>query len=501
MSSPWLHAGRGPRFESLQADAAHDAVVLGGGVGGVCAALALQTEGLDVALVEQAVVGAGATGHTTAKVSSLQATKYSRLTKRRGAEAASAYAAVNEAGLQEIRRLADELGIDCELRTRPNYVYAEDGEERKLLEAEAEAARAAGLPVELIESAPLPFATEGALRLDEQAELHPIKFLDGLVDAFVTRGGVVFEGTRALQLRGTSPCRVETDRGTITAPIVVVATHFPFPDRALLFTRMHPERSYSIAVETDADPPPGMFINASDPVRSIRSHRFGSRELLLVGGEGHKTGQGGSTTERYERLRDFATENFEVGEVVNRWSTQDNITVDGAPYIGRLTPFSAGVLVTTGYAKWGLALAAGTAPLLADLAAGRDNALAGHFDPNRFPGLRSIPEVAREGADFSLRLVGDRIRNRSSLEGRGLEPGEGQIVGHGAGQLAVSRGESGEVRALSARCTHLGCIVAWNDAEQSWDCPCHGSRFAPDGTVLQGPAVHDLEPALAPETD
>ena len=469
--------------------------MLGAGIGGVCSALALQGEGIDVALVEQTFVGAGATGHTTAKLSSLQATKYSRLSQRRGAEAASAYATVNETGLAEIRRLAEELDIDCDLRARPNFVYAEDAKQRDQIEAEAEAARDAGLPVELVEDVPLPFATEGGLRLDDQAEFHPVKFLDGVVDAFVARGGVVFEETRALRLRGTSPCRVETDRGTITAPLVVVATHFPFPDRALLFARMHPERSYSIAVEIEGDPPPGMFINASSPVRSIRSHRFGSRELLLVGGEGHKTGQGGPTTERYERLADFAADHFDAGKVVNMWSTQDNISVDGAPYIGQLTPFSSGVFVTTGYAKWGLALAAGSAPLLADLAAGRDNPLAEHFDPNRLPPVRSIPEVAKEGTDFSLRLVGDRIRNRGEPNIGELEPGEGKVVADGIRQLAVSRDFDGTLNKVSARCTHLGCIVAWNDAEKSWDCPCHGSRFAADGTVLQGPAVSDLEPA------
>lgn len=492
-ASLWLEPGRVPRFEPLSGPARADAVVLGAGITGLCTALALQSEGMSVIVVEQQWVGAGATGLTTAKLSSLQGTRYSRLRSHRGEEAAFAYATANEHGLAEIRRLADQHAIECDLRERPNYVYAEDEKDRSSLENELEAAREAGLPVEWVEDVPLPFETNGGLRLDGQAEFHPVKFLDGLADAFTAAGGVIHEQTRAVGYSGSGKgkCRVETDRGALSTGLIVLASHFPFADRGLLFARMHPERSYSLAVQIDGDPPPGMFINAGSPVRSIRSHPHGGTELLLVGGEGHKVGQGGSTEKRYETLRGFAAKHFAMRSVDFQWSTQDNVTIDGAPYVGRL-PGARGVLVATGYGKWGLAMAPAAAEALAALAAGRESPVSEYFDPRRLPAPRSMLEMAREGSDFSLRFAGDRIVRGVGADADELGPGEGAIVRAGRRQLAVSRADDGTLSVLSARCPHLGCIVSWNDAERSWDCPCHGSRFAADGRLLQGPAVDDL---------
>ncbi len=267
----------------------------------------------------------------------------------------------------------------------------------------------------------------------------------------------------------------------------------PFPDRALLFARMHPERSYSLAIRIDGDPPPGMFINAGDPTRSIRSHPLGGEELLLIGGEGHKVGQGGSTLSRYERLRDFAVERFPVRSVKYRWSTQDNMSVDASPYIGRLTPRSRGALTATGYGKWGLAMGVAAAGMLCDAVVERENGLAPFFDPNRPPSLRALPELAIENGNAGLHFAADRLTKRARESSLDLAPGEGQVVSRGGRQLGVARSKRGTIQVVSARCTHLGCIVSWNDAEQSWDCPCHGSRFGLDGSILQGPAVQPLK--------
>ena len=469
--------------------------MLGAGITGLCTALAMAREGLGVAVVEHRRIGSGATGLTTAKLSSLQGTRYSRISSRRGEDVAAAYAKANEDGLAEIRRLVEENSIECDLRDRPNYVYADDPGERDSLEQEAEAARAAGLAVEWVDDVPLPFATAGGLRLDGQAEFHPVKFIEGIARAFTAAGGTIFEQTRATAVSGSDPCEVETDRGPISAPFVVLATHYPFTDRALFFTRMHAERSYSLAVEIDGDPPPGMFINAGSPTRSIRSHPFGSKELLLVGGDGHKAGQGTPTARHYDALRAFAERHFSMRSIEYRWSTQDNISVDGAPYIGRLVPRRDDLLVATGYGKWGLAIAPIAGQILARIAVGREQAGDDAFDPRRIPPARSLPEIAREGADFTFRLVGDRVAQGLVTNAETVPKGEGRIVRDGHRQLAVSRSQDGELSILSARCPHMGCIVAWNDAEGSWDCPCHGSRFDARGKLLHGPAVDDLKPA------
>ena len=361
-----------------------------------------------------------------------------------------------------------------------------------------EAALAAGLNASFVSQVPLPFPTAGAIRVDNQAEFHPQKFLVGLAAALERGGARIFEDTRALRLRDGAPCRVETTGGGVTADHVVVATHFPFPDRGLFFARVHAERSYCVAAPLTGPPPEGMFISASSPTRSLRFHPVAGREVVIVGGEGHKVGQGGPTSPRYEALEEFTREHFDAGEVAYRWSAQDNYSADGAPLVGRITPRSRGSYTATGYRKWGLAMAAAAAEMLTDAIAGRDSPWRDFFDSNRLTPFSSAKPLVKENANVGFHFFADRLTRRSGDTADDLAPGEGKVVSRHGRQVAVSRDDDGKVHAVSARCTHLGCILAWNDAERSWDCPCHASRFAADGSVLQGPAVHPLEGRPAP---
>ena len=474
----------------LEADREVEVAVLGGGITGVLCAMLLADEGVEVGLVEANVLGGGVTGHTTAKLTSLHRLMYADLVSSAGEAKARAHGSANQAGITTIERLAGELGIDCDLRRRDHLTYALDDEQRERVRAEAEAAQALGLPAAFQESAGLPFPTTGAVRFGEQAEFHPRKFVLGVGRALGERGVELFEHTPALSVSDGSPCRVRTPRGTLSAKKVVVATHHPFLDRGLYFARMHPERSYSIAVSLNSAAPEGMYIGAGEPTRSLRSHPVDDGELLIVGGEGHKVGHGGDTREHYAALEAFAREHFDVTGVPFRWSSQDNMPADGLPFVGRLWPLSRHLYVATGFRKWGLAQAAPAAELLRDLIAGRDNPLREVYGPQRIE-VRGAPSLAKENADVALRFFGDRIVNRapaSSPPG----PGEGRIVSRRGRQVALARDDDGTLHAVSARCTHLGCILAWNAAERSWDCPCHGSRFAVDGDVLQGPAVTPL---------
>jgi Rieske Fe-S protein len=276
---------------------------------------------------------------------------------------------------------------------------------------------------------------------------------------------------------------------------VVVATHFPFLDRGLFFARMHPERSYVVAARVAGALPQGMYLSSDRPSHSLRAHPDGDAELLLVGGESHKTGKG-HASERYSALEDWARERFAVESVEYRWATQDNMPADGMPFVGRLTPRSKRVLVATGFRKWGLANGTAAARMIADSILGRRNAWAHAFDPQRANVAAAAPSLLKENADVAFHFFADRLAKRSAADG--LAPGEGRVTGAGLGQRALYKDEDGRVHSLSARCTHLGCIVSWNDAERTWDCPCHGSRFAADGAVIQGPAVHPLPARPAP---
>jgi glycine/D-amino acid oxidase-like deaminating enzyme/nitrite reductase/ring-hydroxylating ferredoxin subunit len=438
-------------------------------------------------------VGAGATGYTTAKLSSLHGLTYAKLLDHHGEELARLYGQANEAGIARIAALVEETGTACELRRKPNFTYAEAGEDQRSIEAEVAAARRLGLPASYVERLDLPFPVAAAVRFDNQAELHPVKYLAGLSAAVREAGAQAFEGTMAVSVSEGSPCRVRTAHGrTVSADQVIVATHVPFLDRGLFFARTHPERSYVLAAKAGGELPAGMYLSTESPAHSIRAHALDDgRRFLLIGGESHKTGQA-DALERYRRLAEYARARFGVEKLDYHWATQDNMPVDGVPYVGRLHPRARGLYVATGYRKWGLAMGTAAAMMLADAVSGRDNPWRELFEPNRLRLRAAAPSFLKENVNVGLHFVADRLLRRSSA--RDLGPGEGRIVGAGLGQRALYRDEDGHLHSLSARCTHLGCIVAWNAAERSWDCGCHGSRFSRTGEVIQGPAVHPLPP-------
>jgi glycine/D-amino acid oxidase-like deaminating enzyme/nitrite reductase/ring-hydroxylating ferredoxin subunit len=478
VSSLWFQDSTRPRRAPLDRDLTVDVAVLGAGIVGLTTALLAERQGARVAVLEARRVGAGASGYNTAKLSSLHGLTYSKLSGGLGSDAARTYGAANEAGIARVFELAEELGIDCDLRRKPNYTYAESGSDLDELREEVEVARGLGLPASYVEELDLPFPVAGAVRFDDQAEFHPVKYLDGIAAALQ---GPLHEGTMATGVHGG---RVRTAAGaTLTAEHVVVATHLPFLDRGLYFARCHPERSYVVAGRT-SDAPAGMYLSTEQPAHSIRAHG----EWLLVGGESHKTGQA-DAAERYARLEAWARERFGI-EPELRWATQDQMPVDGVPYVGRHDPLSSRVWVATGFRKWGLAMGTAAAELLAAQIAGRAHPWAELFDPQRLRPRASATSLVKENANVALRFFGDRLVKRGSVDE--IAAGEGRIVGSGLGQRAAYRDEDGTLHELSARCTHLGCIVNWNSAERTWDCPCHGSRFAATGEVIEGPAVGPL---------
>ena len=486
LASLWLETvERAPR-PALREDVHADVCVVGGGITGLSAALELTRSGASVVLIEGRFIGAGATGYTTAKLSSLHGLTYARLERTLGQDAARIYGQANQRGIER----AFELGIDCDLGRKPNFTYAGSAEDREAIEAEVAAAHRAGLPASLVEQTDLPFPIAAAVRFADQAEFHPLEFLNGLASALEAARGRLYEGTLATSVDAGAPCRVRTDGGrTVTAGHVVVATHLPFLDRGLYFARCHPERSYVVAAPYEGDSAGGgMYLSTESPAHSIRTHARNGRTWLLVGGESHKTGQA-DAGERYERLERWARERFGVDPEL-RWATQDQMPADGVPYIGPVDPISKNVYVATGFRKWGLALGIAAAELLAAWVEGRDHPWRELYDPRRVRLRAAAGSLLKENANVALRFFGDRIVKRASVDS--IPRGEGRVVGTGVTQRAVYRDEDGALHALSARCTHLGCTVNRNAGDRTWDCPCHGSRFGPRGEVVMGPAVSGL---------
>jgi glycine/D-amino acid oxidase-like deaminating enzyme/nitrite reductase/ring-hydroxylating ferredoxin subunit len=487
-TSLWLDTTPETNFPTLQNGLTVDVAIIGGGLAGLTAATLLKAEGKTVAVLEAGRIVQGVSGYTTAKVTSQHNLIYDDLTRHFGEEKARAYAEANQAAIEQIANLVQDKQIDCDFTRTEAYTYTEADDEADHIRAEAEAALKLGLPATFTDKTPLPFAVKAAVRFDNQAQFHPRKYSLALAQDIPGAGSYIFEDTRVVKVEEGEPCAVTTEQGTIAVRSVIVASHFPFNDKMLYAFRLHSHRSYVVAVRVKEPVPRGMFIS-TEPSYSVRSYPSSGSDLLLVGGEGHKTGQGDDTVARYQRLEQWARQRFAVQSVEYRWSTQDNRTIDGVPYIGRYGPNSRHLYVATGFGGWGMTNSTVAGILLRDLILERENSWSEVFDPNR-ANLTGVPDLIGQAGDIVKHFVGDRMTDETPDS---IAPGEGKIVNSEHGGVAMYKAEDGTVSTLSPACTHMGCFVQWNPAEKSWDCPCHGSRFAADGKVLHGPAIKDLE--------
>jgi glycine/D-amino acid oxidase-like deaminating enzyme/nitrite reductase/ring-hydroxylating ferredoxin subunit len=497
----WFSTTPRTSYPPLDGDRTAEVVVVGGGIAGLSAALELAEAGRETLLVEKDRIVEGTTGHTTAKVTSLHGLVYQRLRRTLGTDAARRYGEVNQAAVETVAERAAASDVDCDFRRLSAYTYAPSDEHREDVRTEARTADTLGLPAAFVESTSLPYSTAGAVEFAEQAQFDPRKYCLALADRFEAAGGEIYERTTVSGLDGGDPCRVETDRGAVTAERIVVTTHFPLKDRAGFFARMRPKHSYLLALRPadESEVPDGMFYDPSEPYRSVRPYERDGEQYVLVGGENHKTGQA-DAAERYERLAAFACERFDVASIDYRWSTQDYVTHDRVPYVGPMGPTTDGVFVATGFGGWGMTNGTVAGGLLAALVAGRDHPARDLYSPRRIAtALSPLRDLVAENVDNAARFATGRFdaERREAIEH--LDAGEGVVLRSGVRPLAVSRDESGELHVMSAVCPHMNCIVDWNAAENSWDCPCHGSRFDSDGRVLDGPATEPLADRRPPE--
>ncbi len=471
-----------------------DVVVVGAGIAGLAAAAQLSTEGVDVVVLDTSGVGSGATGRSSAKVSVLQETLIQEIAERDGSDVATKYVQANEYGRRWIEQQVKDESIDCDWTVQRAITYVADPGNRRLVEREAAVLRAAGVEASVVEI-DLPYETGGAVVVDGQGQIDPVRFLGGLSDIVIGRGGSIHSGVRATGVRdGRSGVTVETTQGTIRARHVILATGLPFLDRGLFFARSVPQSSYVVACEVDELPAAGMYLSADDPKRSLRTAKgSGGRTLLLVGGEGHKTGQGGDTIKRQERLVAWADEHFGVRSVVHRFMAQDYMTPDRRPFVGPIHPGPTSVLVATGFNKWGFTNGAASASILTAHVTGSESpAWADAFTTSRLP-FSGASRMLRAGVDVQKQMIegwAKALVVRQHAEGR-----EGEVVGRGVKPIAIGQSATNGEKpcAVSGVCPHLGGVVSWNSAEETWDCPLHGSRFERDGALLHGPAVDDLD--------
>ena len=487
----WIETAPYPRWPRLESDLDVDVAILGAGITGITAGALLARAGLRVAVLEAREVAQGVSGHTTAHLTSAIDTRFATLEKDFGKDGAALAASASAAAIDRIARFVDELGIACRFRRLPGWLFTEGEDDLEDLHREYEAAKAAGLPVTMSRDVPLPFATAAGIRFEEQAEFHVREYLLPLCGEILAKGGVIHEDTRAVDVEDGDPCRVVTDHGPVVrAKYVLMATHAPL-QRLRFQTNLSHYRSYVLGLRTREPALGGIFWDTADPYHYLRSDVESG--LLIVGGEDHKTGTDEHTKARFESLRDYASERFGVTEIGFHWSGQVIETSDGLPFLGRSSSGS-NILVGTGYSGNGMTFGTLAGMLAADLVTGVDNRWAKLFDPSRVKPLASAASFVKENAEVAAHFVGDWVRPADASNVADVAPGEGKIVRVGAKRVAVYRAPTGELACVSSVCPHLGCHVHFNDAEKTWDCPCHGSRFDTKGAVLDGPATSGLAP-------
>jgi glycine/D-amino acid oxidase-like deaminating enzyme/nitrite reductase/ring-hydroxylating ferredoxin subunit len=501
--SIWMKTAEVPEFSKLTEDIRADVCIVGAGISGLTTAYLLAREGKSVVVLEDGEIISGETERTTAHLSNALDDRYFEIERLHGSEGARLACESHTKAIDKIEEIIAAENIDCDFERLDGYLFIPHGEPIDILNRELEATHRVGLTnVQLVERAPIStFDTGPALRFPRQGQFHPLKYLIGLVRAIVRDGGKIFTYTHVDNIEGGDTATITTSNGsTVTANAVVVATNTPVNDKVTIHTKQAPYRTYVIGARIPTNSiPKALYWDTLDPYHYVRLQKVeasnapgGNYDLLIIGGEDHKTGQADDIEERYDRLEAWARERFPMIETIQyRWSGQVMEPVDYMAFIGPNPLDSSNVYIATGDSGHGMTHGTIAGILLTDLIQGRANAWTTLYDPSRVT-LRSASEFAKENLNVAAQYT-DWITGGDVKSIGDIAPGAGAVLRDGLTKVAAYRDENGQVYQCSAVCTHLGCVVDWNHSEKTWDCPCHGSRFDPYGKVVNGPAINDLE--------
>jgi glycine/D-amino acid oxidase-like deaminating enzyme/nitrite reductase/ring-hydroxylating ferredoxin subunit len=489
--------GLGP----LKEDVRVDVCIIGAGIAGLTTAYLVSQAGRSVAVLDDGPIGGGMTQMTTGHLVNMLDDRYFELEKLRGTEGARLAAESHTAAVERIEAIVAKENIDCDFSRLDGFLFLAEGDKEETLDEELAAAHRAGVAaVAKLARAPFTsFDTGPCLRFPNQGQFHVLKYLAGLAGAIQNRGGRIFNSSHAEDIDGGSPARVRCGAHNVTAGAVVVATNVPINDRLAIHSKQAPYMTYVIGARVPRGSVPKILSwDTGDPYHYLRTHSVGEEDLLIVGGEDHKSGQVDDSDERHARLEAWARKRFPMmGKLEFAWGGQIMETLDYLAFIGRNPGDDNNVFVATGDSGMGLTHGTIAGMIISDLIQQRPNPWADLYDPSRKP-VRAASEYARENLNVARQyaqwLTGGDVKSAEDIA-----PDSGAIMRRGLAKIAAYRDDAGHVHERRAACPHLGCIVRWNASERTWDCPCHGSRFDRFGSVINGPANRDLAPAHTTE--
>ena len=500
MNSLWLNEKTKEEFLKLEEDLETQVCIIGAGIFGISTAYYLTQKGYNVTILERNKIANRVTGHTTAKITSQHGLIYHYLLNQYGKEFARKYYLANQKSIQEIEKIITQNQIVCDFERKNSCVYTTNKSESDKINEELHALKELDIEASKIEEAPLPFEIVSGVEFKNQAQFNPIKYIDGLVKQIIDSKGKIFENTICYDVKRDGDSYIcYTENNTVKAKYVVLASHYPFINfPGVYFAKMYQSSSYVIGIDTKSELFDGMYINIQSPIYSFRTAKDEDKEILLLGGGDHKTGENICYKDSYGLLEEKAKQWYPNCKIKYRWSTRDCITLDKIPYIGEFANTLPNMYVGTGFNKWGMTSSNVAARIVTDKIIGKENEYSEVFEATRLNPIVNKDEVKNMVSQTVKSLVVERIEkpkkvlsDEISLDD--IKQETGQIVELNGEKVGVYKDIKGKIFAVKPVCSHLGCILNWNGADKTWDCPCHGSRFDYTGKNIYNPALKDLE--------
>lgn len=495
MKSLWLNKNIIDNFPELKENLEAEICIIGGGIFGISTAHYLCKYGYKVVLIEKDKLASKVTGHTTAKITSQHGLIYHYLLNQYGKDFAKRYYDANQKAIENIEKIISTNNIECDFKKQTSSIYTTNKSEIQKIEEEFRALNELDIKAKKNEESPLPFKIISSIEFENQAQFNPIKYIKGLVKTIKENSGLIFENTTCYDIKKEKNSYIcYTKNNKIKTKYVIIATQYPFVNfPGIYFAKMYQSSSYVIGLDTKTDLFNGMYINIQSPIYSFRTAFDEGKEILLIGGLDHKTGENIDYKNSYGLLEEKAKIWYPSCEIKYRWSTRDCITLDKIPYIGEFSNMLPNIYVGTGFNKWGMTSSNIAARIITDKITKKENEYEYIFKATRINPIVNKDEVKNMISQTTKSLVMERIKEDSKENIDDIKEETGKIIEIRGEKVGVYKDINGKIFAVKPVCTHLGCILNWNDADKTWDCPCHGSRFDYKGRNINNPAIKDLE--------